>query len=154
MRKLSKIFVAVALAVALIFQTPALAVIDLTTPVAIPNLTKWKITQVTILDAQSPPYAQVFVEILGAGGIVYKTVRLSIYDSPKASTIVSRALVTPTSYDGYTITSEAVIDGAYTNVIAAYDNAGGTRANKRKAAEVALITYGIMVGLDGTNSIR
>lgn len=152
MKKLLLIFAVLA---ALIIPTnQASAVIDLTTPVAIPNLTKWKITQITIFDAQSPPFVQVFVEIIGAGGIVYKTVRLSIYDSPNVSTVVSRALVTPTSYDGYTITSEAAIVGAYTDVLSAYDNAGGTRANKRKAAEVALIAKGIMVGLDGTNSIR
>jgi len=136
----------------------ASAVIDLTTSISIPNVKKWKVVQLFDYDdragtPEDPKYATVFIDILGTEDVVYRSDRLIIKDAPGLSTVLTRATSTPTNYNRYITMSELPITGAYTHIMAAYDGATG-KAAKRKAVEVALITYGLMVGLDGTNSIR
>lgn len=135
----------------------AMATVNLTANITIPNITRWKIDQIVEDRDATPPKLVLKFQFLSAGGVAYGPPNchgeclwhIQVTDSSGA---VIDANPSPTGYyDRVAISPTGGPTGAYSAITTAMDSAGGTRANRRAAAEQACLAVGVCgAGLGGS----
>jgi hypothetical protein len=120
----------------------------LTTPMAMPNLTKWKVLKCRDNKDDDVPSCEITIQVQGAGGVVYCTPTLLAFDAQNST--VLQANPSPLGYGDKIISGQAQLTGAYTAIAAANGGAGNRNAQLLAVEAACLATGLVAVSLTGT----
>lgn len=128
--------------------------IQLTSSIAIHNLTRIKVRDVSFPDTAIPE-ARVLLTVESGGGNIYRAYTAVLRDSippvgedpPNLATWSQgvRAVASPSHQNGYTEMFTLETPTGFSSVWDAYHNASGNRATRYRAVESALISIGACI---------
>jgi hypothetical protein len=114
--------------------------IQLTTPINIPNISRWKILDLTVRDENTIPSLDATIQILAPTGAIYAQYTLSARNDGTVSRLVNG----PGLYSGrFTYENDAALAGAYTALLAAHDSVANL-AQKKQAIGLAMLSIGMI----------
>ena len=112
----------------------------------IPNLTLWKVLNVTDNDSDTIPNAWVTVQVKGGGGKTYPgpgaVYQLQIFDSQPS--FVLSVNPAPQRFDDQIITVPTVIANAYTTLMGVLWGTAGNKNAKMIACEASMLSLGLV----------
>lgn len=115
---------------------------QLTTPISIPNVTRWKCLVATPFQDDDVPNVCVTVQFLSPSGVTYGLFKLKAYDTQDSDYVYLNPDAM-SSYGDRILRSTKTIANAYTTLLAASTSAGN-RSAQILAVEAALLTTGIV----------
>lgn len=119
---------------------------NITVANAISSLRRWQVLDVRDNANDTSPSLAVLVQVLGAGGVPYGNYWLYAFDSQASQCLTVNA--SPQSTQDQLVTVAQSLAGTPYTTLAALWNAnttgGGTRGNRLKAIEAALVTAGLV----------